>query len=128
MPTVAVPDRPLSRRVAAWLLAAEGVGAAATGVGFVVAAMAAHPHDRGTAALLGALLIVLGAACLATGRGLWRGHPRAGTPAYLVQFFAVVVGIGQLHTLPEAAAPMLAVALAATAALSLPATRARLRR
>jgi hypothetical protein len=108
---------PRSTTAAAAILAAESAAAVLTGVAFAVAALVGHPHDRGTAVLLGALLAVLGGGCALVARGLWHGHPRASTPAYLAQFFGLVVAWYQRSTLLPVAIALAVVCLAAVVAL-----------
>jgi hypothetical protein len=107
-----------SRRVAAALLALEGAAAVAGGIGFAVAALVRHPSDRGTAVLLGALLAMYGVAMLLVARGTLNARRWSRTPAYLIQFFALVVAWYQHATLPAVAAVIAAVAIAAVAALT----------
>jgi hypothetical protein len=73
--------------------------------------------------LLGVLLIFYSGAILIAARGLWRMRRWAQTPTYLVQFFSIVVGIGQIHTLPYLMVPLIVVGLATLVAVSLPASR-----
>ncbi|HEX4063549.1 MAG TPA: hypothetical protein VHY58_21250, partial [Streptosporangiaceae bacterium] len=58
--------------------------------------------------------------------GLWRVRRWAQTPTYMVQFFSLVIGIGQLHTLPGLMIPVIAAAVVTLIAVSLPESRARL--
>jgi hypothetical protein len=85
--------------MAAGLVALEGAAAAATGVGFAVAAIVGHPSDRATTVALGVLLILYGAGVLLVARGVWRNRGWARTPALLVQFFGLVVAWYQRDTL-----------------------------
>src|SRR4051794_41573123 len=87
--------RPPSLTLAVALVALEAVAAVVAGVGFAVAALVAHPSDRPTALMLAALLVALGAGVGATALGLWRARPRARVPAYLTQFFALIVAVNQ---------------------------------
>lgn len=121
-------DRPPSLTLAAVVVAAEAVAAVAAGIGFVVAAVAGKPADRGVALTLAVLLVVLGAGVLVVARGLWRSRPAAQTPAYLAQFFAGVIAYYQRHTLPAVTIVVLVVVLIALAALSARETRDALRR
>ena len=88
---------------AALVLAAEGVAAAVAGVVFVGAAVAGQPSDRGTAVFLGVLLAAFGVALVVLGRGLSRERRWVRTPAYLAQFFGLVVAWYQRSTLPAVA-------------------------
>jgi hypothetical protein len=105
------------RSVAVALVAVEGVACVAAGIGFVVAALVGHPSDRGVAVFLGALLALYGAGVLLVARGLRRLRAWARTPAFLVQFFALVVAWYQRSTLPAVAAVVAVVAVAAAVAL-----------
>jgi hypothetical protein len=119
---------PVALRVAALTVAVEGLACLATAVGFLFAALFGHPADRGVAFTLAALLLVLSAGLLAIGRGLWRQRPAAATPAYLAQFFALVVAYYQRHTLVAVTFAVTVVSIVAVAGLSAPESRAALRR
>src|SRR4051812_46248174 len=83
--------RPRPLAVAAGLVGLEAVAGLAAGIGFLAAIGLGKPSDRTVASTLGALLLVLGAGLAVDARGLWRARPAAQTPAYLAQFFALVV-------------------------------------
>src|SRR5437763_13268008 len=119
---------PVSLRVAAALVAIEGVAGAAAAVGFAVAAVTGHPADRATALTLAALLAVLAAGLVLVARGLLRGRPAAATPAYLAQFFTLIVAYYQRHTLLVVTVALAVVAVATVVALAAPASRVALRR
>jgi len=119
---------PTALRVAAALVGLEGAGAAVAGVGFAVAALAGHPSDRATALTLAAVLVVLGAGLLLVARGLLGHRPAAVTPAYLAQFFALVIAYYQRHTLVAVTVGLSLLAVATVAALAAPASREALRR
>src|SRR4051812_7972173 len=87
------------RKVATAALGVEGGAAVVTGIAFAIAALVGHPSDRGTTIVLGALLAIYGAGVLAVARGIWRAGAWARTPAYLIQFFGLVVAWYQRHTL-----------------------------
>ena len=106
-----------SLRIAAGLLCAEGLSGVCAGVGFAIAALVGHPEHRGVAVSLGVLLVIYGAAVVLVGRGVWRGARWARTPAYLVQFFGLVVAWYQRHTLLAVAIVVAVVSLAASALL-----------
>lgn len=105
-------------RIAAAVVATEGVAGVAAGVGFAIAAVVGHPADRPTAVLLGGLLAVYGAAVVGIARGIDRERAWARTPAYLTQFFALVVAWYQRGTLPGVTAAVAVVAVAAVVALA----------
>jgi hypothetical protein len=107
----------MSLRVAAGLVGLEGVAGVVAGVGFAIAAIAGHPSDRGTAIVLGLLLTVYGAAVLLVGRGVWLCRRWARTPAYLVQFFGLVVAWYQRSSLPAVAVALAVVSLVTIGAL-----------
>lgn len=119
---------PVSLRAAAALVGLEGVAAIAAAVGFAVAALTGHPADRATALTLAAVLLVLGAGLLAVARGLLRARPAAATPAYVAQFFTLIVAYYQRHTLVAVTVALAVVALATVAALAAPASRQALTR
>jgi len=119
---------PVSLRAAAALVGLEGVAAIAAAVGFAVAALTGHPADRATALTLAAVLLVLGAGLLAVARGLLRARPAAATPAYVAQFFTLIIAYYQRHTLVAVTVALTVVAVATVAALAAPASRQALTR
>lgn len=121
-------SRPRALAVAAALVGVEAAACLAAGVGFLVAVGVGKPADRGVAATLAVLLLVFGAGLVVDARGLWRARPPAQTPAYLAQFFALVVAWYQRHTLPAVTAVVVVVAVAVVAALSAREARDALRR
>ena len=106
-------------RVAALIVAVEGTGAVVAGVAFAIAALVGHPHDRATAVLLGVLLTAYGAAIVLVARGIDRERHWARTPAFLTQFFALVVVWYNRDTLPVVMAILGVVAVVAIVALVL---------
>src|SRR4051812_39816923 len=90
-PMSAEPSTPRPLRAAAVLVALEGAAAAIAAVGFAIAALTGHPSYRATALTLAAVFLVLGLGLLLVARGLARQRPAAATPAYLSQFFALIV-------------------------------------
>jgi hypothetical protein len=120
----APPALPRPLRVAAAVLGVQGGGLVFAGVAELIAALAGHPTDRPTALFLGGLTVLYGALVVTVARGLAGGRTWAGTPAFMVEFFAVIVGIGQLHTLLVVAVPLLVTAAVAFAALLHPDSRA----
>ena len=127
-PTMTADSAPRALAVAAGLVGVEAVACLAAGVGFLVAVGVGKPSDRGVAATLAVLLLVFGVGLVLDARGLWRARPAAQTPAYLAQFFALVVGWYQRHTLPAVTAVVVVVAIAVVAALSARESRDALRR
>jgi hypothetical protein len=119
---------PMPLRVAAGVIGLEALAAVAAGVGFLVLAMTGKPADRGTAVTLAVLLVVLGAGLGLVTRGLLRCRPPAQTPAYLAQFFTLIVAYYQRHTLVAVTVALVVAALVAVAALSAPESRVALRR
>src|SRR3954451_24713964 len=108
----------LSMRTAAGLVALEGAAAVVAGIGFAVAALVGHPNDRGTAVLLGGLLTLYGVGILLVARGVARGSRWARTPAFLVQFFALIVAWNQIDDLPAEDILVGLVSIATVVALS----------
>jgi len=119
---------PRALAVAAGLVALEALAALVAGVGFLVAVGVGKPSDRGVAATLAVLLLVVGAGLTFDARGLLRARPAAQTPAYLAQFFALVVAWSQRQTLPVVTGVIVVLAVAVVAALSAPESRDALRR
>jgi hypothetical protein len=118
--------RPRSLEIAAALVALQALALAAWGLTELIRALVGHPHDRGTAVLLGVVVLVYAAGVAFAARGVWNLRRWSQTPSYLVSFFAVVIGIGQLHTVAALAVPLILIGIASFVALSLPATRAAL--
>jgi hypothetical protein len=119
---------PTTLRAASALVGLEGAAATVAAIGFGIAAVTGHPSDRATALTLVAVLLVLGLGLLLVARGLLRQRPAAVTPAYLGQFFAVIVAYYQRHTLAGVTIGLGVVAIATVAALAAPDSRAALRR
>jgi len=115
--------RPTSLSVAAVLVAAQAAALGSYGVVELLRALFGHPHDRGTAVLLGVLLVCYAIGIVVAARGIWNLKRWAQTPTYLVQFFSIVIGIGQIHTLPFLMVPLIIVGVATLVAVSLPASR-----
>jgi predicted permease len=106
-------------RIAAAIVAVEGVAAIVAGLGFTAAAIVGHPSNRGTGIFLGLLLTAYGAAIVAVARGIDRGRRWAHTPAYLTQFFALVVVWYNRGDLPVVTAIVAVLAVGATVFLAL---------
>jgi hypothetical protein len=119
-------EHPRSLQVAAALVAVQSVALGVWGAVELIRAIVGHPNDRGTAILLGVVVLIYAVGVMFAGRGLWRARRWSQTPTYMVAFFAVVIGIGQLHTLPALMAPLIVVGAATFVAVSLPASRAAL--
>jgi hypothetical protein len=118
--------RPRTLEVAAALVALQALALVAWGVGELIRSVTGHPHDRGTAVLLGVVVLIYGAGVALGARGVWRMRRWSQTPSYLVSFFAVVIGVGQFHTLPILAVPLILIGIGSFVALSLPDSRAAL--
>jgi hypothetical protein len=114
----------MSLRVAAAVMALEAAGLGGYGLVEGVRALVGHPQSRGTALLLGAVVLIYAAGVMTGALGLWRVRRWAQTPTYLVQFFSFVIGIGQLHTLPGLGIPLIIVAAVTLVAVSRPDSRA----
>jgi hypothetical protein len=117
---------PRSLQVAAGLVAVQGVVLAVWGAVELARAFVGHPNDRGTAILLGAVVLVYALGVLVAAWGLWGARRWAQTPTYMVAFFAVVVGLGQLHTVPVLPVALIVLGAATFVAASTPASRAAL--
>ena len=104
-------------------MAVEAAALAVWGLTELIRSLVGHPHDRGTAVLLGVVVLIYAVGVYFAARGLWRVKRWAQTPTYLVQFFSIVLGIGQIHTLPFLMVPLMIVAVAALIAVSTPESR-----
>src|SRR5580704_17110652 len=102
-------EAPTSLRVTAWLVVLQASALAVWGVVEVVRSLVGHPHDKGTAVLLGVVVLIYAVGVFAAARGLWLVRRWAQTPTYMVQFFSIVIGIGQLQTLPYLMVPLIIV-------------------
>jgi hypothetical protein len=116
-------ERPRSLEVAAGLVLLQALALAIWGAVELIRAVVGHPSDRGTAVLLGIVVLIYSAGVAIAARGLWQARRWSQAPSYLVSFFAVVIGIGQLHTVPGFAVPLIGVGAGSFIALSLPASR-----
>lgn len=81
-------------RLAALLVAAEGLALLLLGVGFGVAGIVGDPDDRSFTLVEAALVVGLGAALLWLSRALSRERGWARSPAVTVQLLALPAGIG----------------------------------
>jgi hypothetical protein len=117
-------QRPRSLEVAAALVGVQALALGVWGAVELIRALVGHPHDRGTAVLLGIVVLIYAAGVALAARGVWNLRRWAQSPSYLVSFFTVVIGIGQLHTLAVLMVPLILVGIASFLALSLPASRA----
>jgi Kef-type K+ transport system membrane component KefB len=117
---------PRSLRIAAGLVAVQSLALAVWGAAELIRALFGHPSDRGTAVLLGVVVLIYAAGVMVAARGLWLVRRWAQTPTYMVAFFAIVVGIGQIHTLPGFTIPLIAVGVATVITASWPSSRAAL--
>jgi hypothetical protein len=111
-------ERPRALEIAAALVALQALALTAWGLGELIRSVSGHPHDRGTAVLLGVVVLIYGIGVGLAARGVWRVRRWAQTPSYMVSFFAVVIGVGQLHTLAIVAIPLLVIGVASFFALS----------
>jgi Kef-type K+ transport system membrane component KefB len=119
-------ERPRSLEIAALLVAVQSLALGIWGMAELIRSLFGHPSDRGTAILLGVVVLIYAAGVMVAARGLWRVRRWAQTPSYMVSFFAVVVGIGQLHTLTLLTIPLIVVGVGTFIAASWPASRAAL--
>ena len=116
-------DRPQTLTVAALLVALQGAAFATFGAVELIRSFVGHPHDKQTAVLLGVVVLILSAGVLVAALGLWRMKRWAQAPTYLVQFFSIVVGMGQLTKLPAMMVPLILVGVATLVSVSLPPSR-----
>ncbi|HEX3707421.1 MAG TPA: hypothetical protein VHV76_12400 [Mycobacteriales bacterium] len=116
-------ERPRSLTAAAALVALQALAFAVWGAVVLVRSIVGHPHDRTTAELLGVTVLICAAGVLVAAVGLWRMRRWSQAPTYMVQFFSIVVGMGQLVTLPLLMVPLIAVGAATLVSVSMPASR-----
>ncbi|HWC33668.1 MAG TPA: hypothetical protein VG650_02460 [Mycobacteriales bacterium] len=116
-------ERPPTLTVTAVLVAVQGAAFATWGTVELIRALVGHPHDRQTAVLLGVVVLVLSAGVFMAALGLWRVKRWSQAPTYLVQFFSIVLGMGQLTKLPALMVPLIVVGVATLVAVSLPPSR-----
>jgi hypothetical protein len=116
-------ERPRSLVVATALVAVQALALGAWGLGELIRSVVGHPSDRTTAVLLGAVVLVYAVGIMLAARGLWRVRRWSQSLAFMVSFFAVVIGIGQIHTLPALMIPLIAIGAGTFVALSTPASR-----
>jgi len=116
-------ERPQTLTVAAVLVAVQAAAFATWGGVELVRALVGHPNDRQTAVLLGAVVLLLAAGVFLAAYGLWQMKRWAQAPTYLVQFFSVIIAMGQLTKLPAMMIPLLVVGIATLVTVSLPPSR-----
>jgi Kef-type K+ transport system membrane component KefB len=116
-------ERPRTLEVAAGLVAVQSLALGVWGAVELIRSLVGHPSDRGTAVLLGVVVLIYAAGVMVAARGLWQSRRWSQTPTYLVSFFALVIGIGQLHTLPALMVPLIAIGAATIVTVSLPPSR-----
>jgi Kef-type K+ transport system membrane component KefB len=116
-------ERPRSLQIATGLVVVQALALGIWALGELIRSLAGHPSDRGTAILLGVVVLLYAIGVVLDARGLWRARRWSQSPAYMVSFFAVVVGVGQLHTLPVLMVPLIVIGVATFVALSMPASR-----
>jgi hypothetical protein len=121
-------ESPTPLRVAGGVVLLQGLGLVVAGVVVLIEALTGHPHDRGTAAFLGGLVIFYGAVVLAVSRGLVRRRPWSATPSLMVEFFAVIVAAYNWHNLLAVSIVLLASAVVAGWGLLHPRSRSLLLR
>lgn len=110
-------------KVAAGLVALQALALAGWGATELIRALTGHPHDRGTAILLGVVVLIYASGVAVAARGVWNARRWSQTPSYLVSFFAVVIGFGQINHLTAVMVPMIVVGIASFVALSWPDSR-----
>jgi hypothetical protein len=116
-------ERPRSLTATAVLVAAQAVAFTVYGAVELLRSLFGHPNDRTTAVFLGVVVLICAAGVFAAAWGLWRVRRWAQSPTYIVQFFSIVVGMGQIVTLPLLMAPLVAVGAATLVTVTLPESR-----
>ncbi len=84
-------------RLAAVLVALEGLALALLGAGYGVSGVVGEPQDRLATVLAGVLALLVGVALLPVARGLVHARGWALSPTIVVQVFVVVVAVGLLQ-------------------------------
>jgi hypothetical protein len=116
-------ERPRSLAAAAVLVAVQALAFGVYGAVVLVRALVGHPNDRTTAVLLGVVVLICAVGVFMAAVGLWRMRRWSQAPTYMVQFFSIIIGMGQLATLPAMMVPLIAVGAATLVTVSLPASR-----
>jgi hypothetical protein len=116
-------ERPRSLTVTAALVAAQALAFAVWGAYVLIRSIFGHPSDRVTAVLLGVTVLICAGGVFAAALGLWRMRRWSQAPTYMVQFFSIIIGMGQLGTLPAMMIPLVVVGLATLVAVSMPSSR-----
>jgi hypothetical protein len=119
-------ERPRSLQVAAGLVALQALALGGWGLIELIRALVGHPHDRGTAVLLGVVVLIYGIGVGLAARGVWRARRWSQSPTYMVSFFAIVIGLGQVNHLPALMVPLIVIGIGTIAAASTPACRSAL--
>jgi hypothetical protein len=116
-------ERPRTLSASAVLVAVQGLAFAVYGAVELIRALVGHPHDKQTAVLLGVVVLVLSGGVFFAAYGLWRMRRWAQSPTYLVQFFSIIIGMGQIATLPALMVPLLIIGFATLVTVSLAPSR-----
>ena len=116
-------ERPQTLTVTALLVALQAAALATYGAVLLVRAFVGHPSHRDDAVLLGLVFLVCAAGVTVALYGLWRMKRWAQAPTYLVQFFSVIIAMGQLTKLPAMMIPLLVVGIGTHVMVSLPPSR-----
>ncbi|HVT21747.1 MAG TPA: hypothetical protein VHE57_10200 [Mycobacteriales bacterium] len=116
-------QRPRSLTVTAALVAAQAAALGTYGAVLLVRAFVGHPSHRDDAVWLGIVFLACAAGVVTAAVGLWRMRRWAQAPTYLVQFFSIVIGMGQVAHLPALMVPLIALGLGTLVAVSLQPSR-----
>jgi hypothetical protein len=116
-------DRPRTLTITAALVALQAAAFATWGAVELIRALVGHPNDKQTAVMLGVLVLIISGGVFFAAYGLWHMKRWAQAPTYLVQFFSVILAMGQLTKLPAMMIPLLIVGLSTLVAVSLQPSR-----
>jgi hypothetical protein len=109
--------------VTAALVAAQAAGLAIYGAVMLIRGLVGHPAHKDDAVLLGVVLLVCAGGVITAAIGLWRMRRWAQAPTYLVQFFSIVIGMGQLAHIPALMVPLIALGVGTLVTVSLQPSR-----
>jgi hypothetical protein len=91
------PVTPVTLRVAAVMVAVEGVALVGVSLSYAGFIVVGEPHNRGLALFGAAIGVLFGGTLIAAARGLAQRKRAAYSPTLLIELLAVPVGIGLIQ-------------------------------